>query len=415
MVAVDSAIVHAWLADFAERVRTEGETAHVLRYVDRAMLEEFPRFAADPELRGEVRTSGKAHWLGLLAGIGQPRFRIRPPIEVIDGARTVARRGYDLNVLLKTYRVGQRGLWRYITGVLDLQIRDPELRGAVLVTFWERSSQWLDGCLDAVVTAYLEEREQRSRSAEEQRAATVRALLRGDAAAAELTPERLGHNVEHQQIALTLWAEHSMASPVAARVLARLAADTAAALGGPPPLTLPSGTHGLWAWVATPEPADVALIPAPPVPGTRMAAGTPWPGVRGFRRSHREALAAQRLATDGAAAGPVIAYRDVELVCLLTGDGSVESARLLVERELGGIAGPGEPAARLRETVREFLAGGGSVTATAEALGVHSNTVRYRLQQAEQRLGRPIEQRRLHLELALEVLAAYGDELLPTG
>ncbi|MEV0710234.1 PucR family transcriptional regulator [Nocardia aurea] len=413
MVSVDRTIVQSWLADFAERMRGQDETERVLLSVDRAMVEEFPQFFGDAELHGEVRTSARAHWLGLMSTIGRTTLDIRPPLEAVDGARTVAKRGYELNVLLKTYRVGQRGLWRHVNVLLAEQIRDPELRGAVLVTFWERCSRWLDNCLDSLILSYFEERERRAAGIEARRTATVQALLRGEATDEDLVSHRLGHNIDEFQTALSLWAERSYPASTATRVLARLATDTAAALGAPAPLTLISGSHGLWAWIATEQPCEVGAVPAPPVPGTHLAVGTPWPGPEGFRRSHREALAAQRIATSHATVAALTTYRDVDLVSMLTGDGSIDGARVLIEREIGAIAGRSDNASRLRDTVREYLANGGNVAVTAEQLGVHTNTVRYRIQQAEHRLGHSLEARRLHVELALRCLAAYGDQLLP--
>jgi len=43
---------------------------------------------------------------------------------------------------------------------------------------------------------------------------------------------------------------------------------------------------------------------------------------------------------------------------------------------------------------------------------VHKNTVLYRLQQAEELLGRPLDQRSFELEAALRIAATYGDSVL---
>ena len=81
---------------------------------------------------------------------------------------------------------------------------------------------------------------------------------------------------------------------------------------------------------------------------------------------------------------------------------------MLIERELGELAAADEAAARLRETVLAFLTHAGDARSAGEALTVHPNTVRYRIRQAEQILGHPLEHRRVYLEVALHAVVAFG-------
>ncbi|MEV6216670.1 helix-turn-helix domain-containing protein [Nocardia sp. NPDC051833] len=409
----DQATALDWLTGFALRMRSEPASETILSTVDSAIQETFPHFLADAELRGEVRAATRAHWLSFLTVVGHTRFEARPPTEAVDGARTVARRGYGVDILLKTYRAAQRGLWRYITHVLNEQIPDSELRGVVLVTFWERSTLWLDSCLDDIVAAYLNEREHRIHDSDAHRTATVQAILHGEPAPTADSPDDLGHPMDDFQTALVLWTDGEVPARQATHLLREHATHLADWLGAPPPLLISSGTHGMWAWVGTPHRPETGHLPAPPTTHTHVAVGIPSPGVDGFRRSHLEARAAQRIATTASHAATVTAYQDVDLVCLLTGDGNIDAVRALVERELGELTERSEPVARLRDTVREFLYAGGSIAATADLLGVHANTIRYRLHQAERRMGHQIERRRVHIELALRCLEIYGDELLP--
>ncbi|TCJ96595.1 PucR family transcriptional regulator [Nocardia alba] len=409
----DRSAALTWLSAFALRMRSETECELILAAVDAAIGETFPHYLADIEVHREVRAATRAHWLGFLTVIGRTPFEARPPAEAVDGARTIARRGYGVDILLKTYRAAQRGLWRYITEVLHQQISDPALRGAVLVIFWEHSTLWLDTCLDGIVAAYMNEREHHTRNSDAQRTEIVQAILRGEPAPPADSPDNLGHPMDNVQVALILWTDPEVPARHATGLLREYAARIAHALGAPAPLLISSGVHGLWAWIATPPPANIADVPVPPNAHIHVAIGTPRPGLAGFRRSHLEAGAAARIATSAKHATAVTAYQDVELVCLLTGDGDIASVRALVERELGQLADRSEQCARLRDTVCEFFYAGGNIDATASRLGVHGNTVRYRLKQAERRLGHPIEARRVHIELALRCLRVYGEELLP--
>ena len=78
----------------------------------------------------------------------------------------------------------------------------------------------------------------------------------------------------------------------------------------------------------------------------------------------------------------------------------VGRARCFVERVLGELAGGGEADARLRETLSVDLAARWNHRETARRLSLHHNTVIYRLQQIESKLGRPLDDNPVELQLA---------------
>jgi len=57
--------------------------------------------------------------------------------------------------------------------------------------------------------------------------------------------------------------------------------------------------------------------------------------------------------------------------------------------------------ARLRATLADCFREGDVIAATARRLGVHINTISYRLRQCDEQLERPLKQRRFELEAAL--------------
>jgi DNA-binding PucR family transcriptional regulator len=83
-------------------------------------------------------------------------------------------------------------------------------------------------------------------------------------------------------------------------------------------------------------------------------------------------------------------------------------ARRFVDRELGALAADDDTARRLAATVGVYLEQQCSGTATAKRLGLHENTIRYRVRQAEQLLGRPVDERTLELRVALALAGAVG-------
>jgi DNA-binding PucR family transcriptional regulator len=77
-------------------------------------------------------------------------------------------------------------------------------------------------------------------------------------------------------------------------------------------------------------------------------------------------------------------YRDTDLLALLTGD--EERARRFVEARLGALAEDEDGARRLRVTLRAHLEERGSNVAVARRLGIHENTVKYRVRKARELL-----------------------------
>jgi DNA-binding PucR family transcriptional regulator len=142
-----------------------------------------------------------------------------------------------------------------------------------------------------------------------------------------------------------------------------------------------------------------------------IAIGDAGDGVDGFRRSHRQALQAQSVALVAGPSDPgVTAFADIRPIALMASD--LEATRAWVRETLGALALDDEQHARLRMTLRVFLAAGGSYTASAERLTLHKNTVHYRITKAEEARGRPIQPDRLDVELALLACDALGSAVL---
>ncbi|HWH20514.1 MAG TPA: helix-turn-helix domain-containing protein, partial [Solirubrobacterales bacterium] len=183
----------------------------------------------------------------------------------------------------------------------------------------------------------------------------------------------------------------------------RAAAAIAESLGAGAPLTVAEGRH-LACWAGRREPPDLARLRLPKsVAGSlSVAAGTPAHGVEGFVLSHREALVARRVAQlrgDGDAARA--AYPDLALEALLVED--PEAARRFAERELGPLSARDDATVRITSTLAIFLEEGGSFVRAARRLGVHTNTVTYRVRRAEAELGHPVTDRPLELAVALRL------------
>jgi DNA-binding PucR family transcriptional regulator len=104
--------------------------------------------------------------------------------------------------------------------------------------------------------------------------------------------------------------------------------------------------------------------------------------------------------------GTLTSFEDVEIASVCSGD--PDWCRAFVRAELGRLAEEDEATRRVRATLEAFFAAESNFRATAKRLGVHHNTVRYRLARAEELLGRPPAERRLALEVALHLASRLG-------
>jgi DNA-binding PucR family transcriptional regulator len=143
-----------------------------------------------------------------------------------------------------------------------------------------------------------------------------------------------------------------------------------------------------------------------------LAVGDVQHGLHGFRQSHLHAQDARRVAIAGSRIDRVTAVGDpgVAIAALLTED--INRTRDWVCDTLGPLAADTPGDGRLRETLRVFLREGSSYKAAAECLNLHHNSVRYRIERAIERRGRPIREDRIDVEVALRFCHRYGSSVL---
>ncbi len=144
-----------------------------------------------------------------------------------------------------------------------------------------------------------------------------------------------------------------------------------------------------------------------------FAAGNALPGLAGFRQSHRQAFAARTVAlAPGAPPRRVTAANEPGLVVAAQFSSDLENARSWVGQVLGPLASDNDSDERLRDTLAEFLRNRSSFKASAYELHIHVNSVKYRVQRALERRGRPIENDHLDVEVALLLCHWYGRAVL---
>jgi DNA-binding PucR family transcriptional regulator len=268
------------------------------------------------------------------------------------------------------------------------------------------SSRSISAYVDATSAAIIEqmglERGELLGGTSAERLETVTLVLGDSPIDLDRAALRLGYDFSRTHLAAIIWAVDPLA---VGNDLERAATALAAAAGAQRALTVVASSAALWVWVAATtalatEQLEQSLAEMPPV---RVALGTPAAGIDGFRRSHFQALATQRLLARLASGARLAHYASVRVVSLATQD--ERQAQDFVTETLGDLL---DAAPTVRDTLRAYLQLQSNATRAAAALYTHRNTVVSRLAKAEALLPRPLDQSAFDVAVALEILHWSG-------
>jgi DNA-binding PucR family transcriptional regulator len=296
--------------------------------------------------------------------------------ETLGVARDLVRRGLAADAL-HGYRIGQNLGWRrWMELAFELTSDPGELRELLDVSSRSIFS-FVDATLDGITQQIERERDELTRGTHALRLEVVSLILEGAPIGLQRASARLGYALDRRHTAAIVWSDRPDADPGALEA----AAEAVGRAAGARPLTVLPGASTRWVWVADGggAPDSEALAGAlAAAPDVRVALGPTAAGIEGFRRSHLDALATQRLMHRGAAGLRLARYEDVQVVALATTD--EERADEFVARTLGDFA---TAPAELRETARIYLRERANATRTARVLFTHRNTVVARLARME--------------------------------
>jgi DNA-binding PucR family transcriptional regulator len=353
----------------------------------------------DPVLAAELRRNNRAnllHWAE--ANLEAPGAAVPANIgpESITIARDIVRRGLD-DTALEPYRVGQNIAWRRWMEIVFNLTSDPEELRQVLDVTSQSIFSFVDATMSAIIEQIRRERDELTRGTHAARLEVISLILDGAPISRERAATMLGYELDQPHTAAIIWSDELQPEP---GLLDRAAAALGRSAGARRPLTVVAATASLWAWVPGPGAVDMAALQRAlaELAGVRIAVGLQADGVAGFRRSHLDALATQRLLVRVGSAAHAASYDAVELVTLITND--EERSAEFVGRTLGALEDAGS---ELRETLRTYLLCGSNATEAARLLYTHRNTVLGRLRRAEQLLPRPLTENQLAVAVALEV------------
>ncbi|MEV5838291.1 helix-turn-helix domain-containing protein [Nocardia sp. NPDC052112] len=349
-----------------------------------------------------------------------PVARIQAPTAAIEYAKRLAQHGVSVNALIRAYWVGQRRMSELVFAEVRAADITASQRIDVLQTLTTTLYSYIDSITRQVVAAYQGEREQWLENQNSIRALEVREVLNGTGTIdIDAATESIRYPLRWHHLALVLWYPELSTDgdelPRMQRFVRELgeAAGTAAR-----PLFAAADRVSAWVWLPYRSlPADlvdtVRRFAGNRADAPCFAIGTPDVGLAGFRRSHRHAQAARAVALARGADRPMVFSATdpgLSAAALLCGD--ITEAREWVNEVLGDLAADNDNDERLRETLRVFLRNGSSYKAAAAEMNLHFNSVKYRVARAVARRGRPIEDDRLEVEMALLVCQWYGTAAL---
>jgi hypothetical protein len=297
------------------------------------------------------------------------------------------REGRTLAALQSAYQVGARTLWRRLSGTTTARTLAPE----AIFGLAEAVFGYIEQVSAASVAGWADEEASRAGSLQARRHALVEVLARtppAPAAEVEQAAAEAGWTLPAKLAALVV----PDAVAVATRLPGAVAADV--------------------------DPVGVALVAAPDRTGwlDRVRAGlagrTAVLGPVVDPSEVHRSIARARAAWPLHAAGMLLADREEtlaraeeHLLTLLLAAEPELAADLCAQALAPLRALPDGAAARAEETLRAWLDAHGDVTATAAALHVHPQTVRYRLAGLREVLGSALDDPAQRLELAIALRA----------
>ncbi|ORV19572.1 PucR family transcriptional regulator [Mycobacterium celatum] len=401
--------------------RLEDRLAELTRSTQEFLVSEIVDLRGDVQLLQLLRDTVSSNIDTFFSAVRNriPVEHIEPPAAALEYARRLAQRDVSANALVRAYRLGHQEVLKTALEEIRASELDPKLSLAVYELIATVSFGYIDRISQLVVVTYQDERERWLERRNTLRALMVHKLLSGADVDIDAMTTAIRYPLKQNHLALVVWCRESERGDELAS-MERFVHKLAESLGArDSPLFISIDHVTGWAWIpllgkaASDTPSRIREFASTTADAPWMAAGNPLPGIEGFRRSHQQALDARTVVTASETEVPqVITASDPGLaVAGLVAD-NAGAAAAWVGEVLGPLASPTEGDERLRETLRVFLRTGSSYKAAAEELHLHVNSVKYRVQRAVERRGRPIGDDRLDVEVALLLCHWFGPAVL---
>jgi GGDEF-like domain/PucR C-terminal helix-turn-helix domain len=356
-----------------------GQVDEIASTMIRAYEAEIPAYGdiTDPALKEDVHTVSAAlvrSWLGVMSSGEQLSPALLEPMR--QGARRRAAQGIDLQSMLRAYRVGIRVMWSEITASPVWSDRAPEGMLAEVATW---ALDFADRLSTAVAGAYMDESERLVREREHRRSALLNAILAGPSGERIDGPAELA--TRHSVAVVRLGPEPTLDELETVGQLLEASAEASiwtvrhrsvvAALASPAHRDRRSLIRDLARLVSDGAVAAVGI-------------GGIAEGFADTRASYAEATAALHV---GELLGDGNGVYDHQLLAPLIA--LLEDPERARRFAAGSLAPLGELRGRswLLPTLESFVVHHGRLKEVAADLGVHVNTVKYRVNELRAQLG----------------------------
>ena len=348
---------------------------------------------------------------------GIPVSQVEPPTAALEYARRLAQREVSADALVRAYRLGHRAALEAILSEIRTSNIEPRLSLNVFERMATTSFDYIDWISQRVIATYQEERDRWVETRNSLRTLQVRELLAGGDADIDAMTTAIRYPLRGIHLAVVVWCPEpdDGAEPAALEPSVRKLAKSVGGQDNSLFISVDRVTG--WGWIplsaaAAAKSAARLRKLATATSGPCIAAGNPLPGVDGFRRSHQQAQDARNVAIAAGTRRVTLASDPGLSVAAMLGS-DLGAASAWISDILGPLASPSESDERLRETLLVYMRSGSSYTAAAEELHLHFNSVKYRVQRAIERRGRPIADDRSDVEVALLLCHWFGTAVLP--
>jgi DNA-binding PucR family transcriptional regulator len=355
--------------------------------------------AADPVLRVSAERAFQAsvlHWV--TQNLRNPGARVEADLgeEVVHITRDLIRRGLE-DVATASFRAGHAQAQRLLMKLAFTVTTEPEELRELLDTAAWSIGDFVENTITSVMALMRAERAAILRDSRPELRETIALVLDGAPIPRQRAEERLGYRLDQTHTAVVVWSSEPDADVRCVDSVAEMLSRARTSRS----LTVMPGESTKWVWLPGTDEIDREQLLGAVHPGesVRVAVGPPAAGIEGFRRSHLDAVAAQRMVARLDSAQRVVFFDEVQMVALMTTD--VESAEHFVRQTLGDLA---HASTEIRETVLAFVEENGSVQRVAARLYAHRNTVVRRMTRAQALLPRPLAHNRVQVAAALQVL-----------
>jgi len=387
------------------------------RYIDNQMAHIF---AQRPDLAGNetfvatirgICGNNIEAFARILGGADPPgeASAVRP--AAFASGEMLSRSGITLPELLDVYRRGQALLLQDFLGQAFGALEPASPFNEIVHHCMISWGTYVDATLSHTVEGFLNDHERHRTHFQARRIRATESVLQGTLTNVDEASLALGHDLRAHHLGFVI--EH----PSGARqndfepAVEHFTERAARCLGTCRSLAIPIASQRTWLWLSTGEAPDLSCLPSlrrhAGELDLRVSMGTPARGLTGFVATHQQARYTSLALEDSARPGAFTAYPEIAAVSLVKLDRS--QILTFVQEQLGGLASKDRRMAELRRTLAVFLAEGRNARRAAEVLHAHKNTVHYRLTRAEEIRRRPILEDTLELELALRLVAHYGD------